>query len=70
VRPGEPVLVPFQISCGECGRCRAGLTGLCDTVPYRSSYGMAALSGVEYGGGLSDLVRVPFADHMLVVFIQ
>lgn len=66
VRPGDRVLVPFQISCGACGRCRAGLTGLCETVPYRSSYGMAPLSGVEYGGGLSDLLRVPFADHMLV----
>jgi alcohol dehydrogenase len=66
VRPGDRVLVPFQISCGSCGRCREGLTGLCETVPYRSSYGMAPLSGVDYGGGLSDLLRVPFADHMLV----
>jgi threonine dehydrogenase-like Zn-dependent dehydrogenase len=35
-------------------------------VPYRSSYGMAPLSGVDYGGGLSDVLRVPFADHMLI----
>ncbi len=66
VRPGDKVLVPFQISCGACGRCRAGLTGLCESVPYRSSYGMAPLSGVDYGGGLSDLLLVPFADHMLL----
>jgi alcohol dehydrogenase len=66
VRPGDRVLVPFQISCGSCGRCKRGLTGLCETVPYRSSYGMAPLSGVDYGGGLSDFLRVPFADHMLV----
>ncbi len=66
VRPGEHVIVPFQISCGACGRCRAGFTGLCEAVPYRSSYGMAPLSGVDYGCGLSDLLRVPFADHMLV----
>jgi threonine dehydrogenase-like Zn-dependent dehydrogenase len=66
VRPGERVIVPFQLSCGACGRCRAGLTGLCETLPYRSSYGMAPLSGVDHGGGLSDLLRVPFADHMLV----
>jgi alcohol dehydrogenase len=66
VRPGDRVLVPFQISCGACGRCRAGLTALCERVPYRSSYGMAPLSGVDYGGGLSDLMRVPFADHMLI----
>jgi alcohol dehydrogenase len=65
-RPGDRVITPFQISCGACGRCRAGFTGLCEAVPYRSSYGMAPLSGVEYGGGLSDLLRVPFADHMLI----
>lgn len=64
--PGDRVLIPFQISCGDCGHCRKGYTGLCETVAYRSCYGMAPLSGVDYGGGLSDLVKVPFADHMLV----
>jgi len=66
-RPGDQVIVPFQISCGVCGPCRCGLTGNCDGVPFRSSYGMAPLSGVDYGGALSDLVRVPFADHMLLL---
>ena len=66
VTPGDRVLVPFQLSCGQCGMCRKGYTALCETFPYRASYGMAPLSGVDYGGGLSDLVRVPFADHMLV----
>lgn len=64
--PGDRVIVPFQISCGTCGRCRSGLTGLCETVPYRSCYGMAPLCGIDYGGALSDLIRVPFAHHMLV----
>ena len=26
VRPADRVVVPFQISCGECERCRRGLT--------------------------------------------
>lgn len=65
-QPGDRVLAPFQLSCGECGRCRAGFTGLCETLPYRASYGMAPLSGIDYGGGLSDVLRVPFASHMLV----
>lgn len=65
-QPGDRVVVPFQISCGDCASCRAGQTGNCSSVPFRSSYGMAPLSGVDYGGALSDVVRVPFADHMLV----
>jgi len=64
--PGDVVIVPFQISCGACERCRRGHTNACAAVPFRSSYGMKPLSGVEYGGALSDLIRVPFADHMLV----
>ena len=64
--PGDLVIVPFQISCGECERCRRGHTNACSSVPFRSSYGLKPVCGVEYGGGLSDLIRVPFADHMLV----
>jgi threonine dehydrogenase-like Zn-dependent dehydrogenase len=63
--PGDRVTVPFQISCGECGRCRLGQTGHCESVPRLSAYGMGALGG-EWGGFLSDLVRVPYADAMLV----
>jgi alcohol dehydrogenase len=65
-KPGDRVLVPFQISCGQCRRCQAGHTGSCELVPHRSCFGMAPLSGVEHGGALSDLLRVPFAEHMLV----
>ena len=64
--PGDLVIVPFQISCGTCDRCRRGHTNACTAVPFRSSYGLKPVCGVEYGGGLSDLIRVPFADHMLV----
>ncbi len=60
------MIVPFQISCGECAACRRGHTNACTSVPFRSSYGLKPVCGVEYGGGLSDLIRVPFADHMLV----
>jgi alcohol dehydrogenase len=62
---GQRVVVAFQVSCGECGRCRAGLTALCERMPVLSDYGMQPLSGVEYGGMLSDTVRVPFAGAML-----
>lgn len=62
---GQRVVPSFQVSCGACGRCRAGLTAICEKMPVLSDYGMQPLSGVEYGGMLSDVVRVPFAEAML-----
>jgi threonine dehydrogenase-like Zn-dependent dehydrogenase len=62
---GTRTVVPFQISCGECARCVRGQTGDCLTVPERSMFGFGPFGG-DWGGALSDLVRVPFADHMLV----
>jgi threonine dehydrogenase-like Zn-dependent dehydrogenase len=64
-RAGERVCVPFQISCGDCHRCRAGLTSDCASVPGTAMFGFGAAGG-DWGGALSDLVRVPFAEHMLV----
>ncbi|MGH3674756.1 MAG: alcohol dehydrogenase catalytic domain-containing protein, partial [Mycobacterium sp.] len=29
VKVGDRVVVPFQISCGECRECRRGVTGSC-----------------------------------------
>lgn len=62
---GELVVVPFQISCGECDRCSRGLTNSCRSVAPRSQYGFGAFGG-DWGGAFSDTVRVPFADRMLV----
>jgi alcohol dehydrogenase len=65
VRPGDLVVVPFQISCGTCESCTRGLTANCDVVPVRSQYGFGAFGG-PWGCAFSDLMRVPFADEMLV----
>src|SRR4051794_4883719 len=65
VRAGEKVSVPFQISCGDCARCRSGRTSDCESVRGTAMFGFGPLGG-EWGGALSDLVRVPYADHMLV----
>ena len=62
--PGQRVIVAAQISCGACRKCLAGFTGRCEAVPFGASYGMGRAG--NYGGGLSDLLRVPFADAMLV----
>ncbi|MET7730054.1 alcohol dehydrogenase catalytic domain-containing protein [Streptomyces sp. NPDC005402] len=64
VTPGGLVVVPWSINCGACGRCRAGLTAHCESVPHMAMYG--APIGGEWGGHFSDLVRVPYADAMLV----
>ena len=65
LRVGQRAVLSFQVSCGECAKCRAGLTAICERMPVLSDYGMQPLSGVEYGGMLSDVVRVPFAEAML-----
>ncbi len=68
VKPGDRVVVPFQISCGGCDTCRRGYTNSCSAVPRYSAFGLARNGRQEFGGALSDLMLVPFADHMLVPF--
>ncbi len=65
VRPGDRVAVPFQPACGACRFCVRGLTANCSAVPRTSMYGIGAAGG-SWGGTLADVVRVPFADPMLV----
>jgi threonine dehydrogenase-like Zn-dependent dehydrogenase len=61
-QPGDRVVVPYQVSCGECALCRRGLTESCKQ---GGMYGIGAAGG-SFGGALSDRVLVPFADAMLV----
>lgn len=63
---GDRVIVPFQISCGSCDMCRLGFTNACASVPAGSAFGLGAHGGIDFGGALADLVRVPYADHMLI----
>lgn len=63
--PGQRVVVPFQISCGQCAPCRRGLTASCASVPPYAAFGLGG-GRVEYGGALSSAILVPFADAMLV----
>lgn len=64
--PGDRVIVPFQINCGTCDNCRRGWTNACTTVAPFSAYGFAPTGERLWGGGLSDLINVPFAEAMLV----
>lgn len=65
VQPGARVVVPFQVSCGVCRFCRRGLTANCDQVPRTSMFGIGAAGG-NWGGAFTDVLRIPFADHMLL----
>lgn len=66
VKPGDRVIVPFQIHCGTCDHCRRGWTNSCQTLPAAAAFGLGTGRDRDFGGGLSDCVRVPFADAMLV----
>jgi threonine dehydrogenase-like Zn-dependent dehydrogenase len=74
LRPGDRVVVPFTISCGNCFYCQRGLWSLCDNSNpnawmaeklYGYSpcgiYGYSHLVG-GYAGGQAEYARVPFAD--------
>jgi threonine dehydrogenase-like Zn-dependent dehydrogenase len=62
---GQLVSVPFQISCGTCDACRRGRSANCTSVGFMSTYGFGP-AVEQWGGFLSDLVLVPYAQHMLV----
>jgi threonine dehydrogenase-like Zn-dependent dehydrogenase len=66
VAVGDVVVVPFQISCGQCAACRRGRTGNCTAHPRLSTFGLGTMGGLEWGGLLADLALVPHADAMLV----
>jgi alcohol dehydrogenase len=57
VEPGDRVLAPFAISCGECEFCRKGLYTSCTA---EESWGN------ENGGGQGEYVKTPYADGTLV----
>ncbi|MBY4226737.1 alcohol dehydrogenase catalytic domain-containing protein [Rhodococcus fascians] len=64
---GDIVVVPWAVSCGSCPECTRGLTAKCSTTRAGalSAFGFGPASG-DWGGMVSDLLRIPFADHMLV----
>jgi alcohol dehydrogenase len=59
----QRVIVAAQVSCGVCPPCLRGATARCSAVPFAASYGMGRAG--NFGGGLAECVRVPFARGML-----
>jgi threonine dehydrogenase-like Zn-dependent dehydrogenase len=66
IRPGDRVVVPFNISCGSCWMCSRGLFAQCETTQVRDHGKGASLFGYTslYGavpGGQAEYLRVPQA---------
>ena len=74
LKVGDRVVVPFTISCGECGQCRRGNFSVCERSNRNAKladkmfghstaglFGYTQLTG-GYDGGQAEFVRVPFAD--------
>jgi threonine dehydrogenase-like Zn-dependent dehydrogenase len=67
LRPGDRVVVPFNISCGHCWMCERQLFAQCETTQVREHGKGAALFGYTslYGsvpGGQAEYLRVPQAQ--------
>ncbi|MDX6301483.1 MAG: hypothetical protein QOF53_2697 [Nocardioidaceae bacterium] len=66
IKPGDRVVVPFNISCGSCWMCSRGLFAQCETTQNREQGKGASLFGYTelYGsvpGGQAEYLRVPQA---------
>jgi threonine dehydrogenase-like Zn-dependent dehydrogenase len=69
VRPGDRVVIPFNVSCGTCYMCGQGLHSQCETTQVREQGMGAALFGYTklYGqvpGGQAEYLRVPFGNTL------
>jgi threonine dehydrogenase-like Zn-dependent dehydrogenase len=67
IKPGDRVVVPFNISCGHCYMCDQHLFSQCETTQVRDQNKGAALLGYTklYGqvpGGQAEYLRVPQAQ--------
>src|SRR5881394_1403624 len=66
IKPGDRVVIPFNISCGHCYMCDQGLFSQCETTQVREHGKGAALLGYtklygEVPGGQAQYLRVPQA---------
>lgn len=74
LKPGDRVVVPFTITCGECEQCRKGNFSVCERTNRNADkaakmfghttaglFGYTHLTG-GYAGGQAEYVRVPYAD--------
>jgi len=68
IKPGDRVVIPFNVSCGYCLMCDTGLQSQCETTQVREMGTGAAFLGYTklYGqvpGGQAEFLRVPQAQY-------
>jgi len=68
IKPGDRVVMPFNIACGHCFMCDLDLQSQCETTQVREQGKGAALFGYTklYGqvaGGQAEFLRVPQAHY-------
>jgi threonine dehydrogenase-like Zn-dependent dehydrogenase len=66
IKPGDRVVIPFNVSCGNCWMCSQNLYSQCETTQVRDQGKGASLLGYTklYGqvpGGQAEFLRVPQA---------
>lgn len=69
LKPGDRVVIPFNVSCNSCVMCNQGLQSQCETTQVREHGSGAALFGYTklYGqvpGGQAEYLRVPFGNTL------
>lgn len=65
VKKGDRVIIPFNVSCGECFYCTHGLTSMCDNSnPNGEGGGFFGYSETFGGfpGGQAEYMRVPYGN--------
>ncbi len=66
---GDRVVIPFNVSCGDCWMCGHGLHSQCETTQVHeygtgaSFFGYTKLYG-QVPGGQAELLRVPFGNRL------
>jgi len=68
LKPGDRVVIPFNIACGQCWMCQRNLQSQCEVTQVRKHNKGAAFFGYSelYGqvpGGQAEYLRVPRADY-------
>jgi S-(hydroxymethyl)glutathione dehydrogenase / alcohol dehydrogenase len=65
LKKGDRVVIPFNVSCGECWYCKTNLTSQCDNSnPHGDMGGFFGYSETTggYPGGQAEYLRVPYAN--------